>query len=73
MSHCKPRQVEPAYTEWGNGVVAMQVSRVNLFELDPTKLGPDQISLVNLFALRQHRSQIQFKMVQLVWVFSALV
>ena len=35
--HCKPGQVEPAYIACGNGAVAMQVSQVILFELDPTK------------------------------------
>ena len=35
---CKPGQVESAYIECGKGTAAMQVSQVNLFELDPTKL-----------------------------------
>ena len=34
--HCKPRQVEPAYIECGNGAVAMQVGQVNLLEMGPT-------------------------------------
>ena len=34
--HCKPRHVEPAYIECGNGAGAMQVSQVNLLELAPT-------------------------------------
>ena len=36
--HCKTQQVELAYTEWGNGAAAMQVSPVNLFEQGPIKL-----------------------------------
>ena len=36
-SHCKAEQVEPAYIECGNSAAAMQVSQVNLFELDQTK------------------------------------
>ena len=43
-THCKPGQVEAAYIECGNSAVAMQVSQVNLFELDLNKLGPVQIS-----------------------------
>ena len=38
LVHCKPKQVEPAYIECGNGAAAMQVSQVNLFELGPTWL-----------------------------------
>ena len=55
--HCKPGQVEPAYIECGNGAAAMQVSQVNLFELDPVP-----ISLLDLLALPQHRSHIQCKL-----------
>ena len=68
--HCEPGQVEPAYTECGNGAVAMKVSQVNLFELGPTWLGPVQISSLDLLALPQHRSHIQCKLVQLVRVYS---
>ena len=66
--HCKPGQVEPAYIECENGAAAMQVSQVNLFEMDPTKLGPVQISSFDLLALQKHRSHIQCKLVQLVRV-----
>ena len=69
--HCKRGQVEPAYIECGNGAAAMQVSQVNLFEQDPTWLGPAQMSSLDLLALRQHCAHIQCKLVQLVHVYSA--
>ena len=56
--------------ECGKGAVAMQVSQVYLFEMGPTKLGPFQISSLDLLALPQHRSHIQCKLVQLVRVYS---
>ena len=34
-THCKPKRVELAYIECGNGAATMQVSQVNLFELGP--------------------------------------
>ena len=43
--------VELAYIECGNGAAAMQVSQVNLIELGPTKLGPVQISSLDLLTL----------------------
>ena len=45
--HCKPGQVEPAYTECGNGAAAMQVSQVNLFAL-PQQCSHIQCQLVHL-------------------------
>ena len=69
-SHCKPRQVEPAYIECKNGAVAMQSSPGNLFEQGPIKSSPVQISSLDLSALPQHHSYIQCKLVQLVWVYS---
>ena len=54
---CKPGQVKPTYIEWGNGVVAMQVSWVNLFELSSAYIECGncavamQVSQVNLFEL----------------------
>ena len=71
VTQCEPRQVEWAYIECENGAVAMQVSQVNLFELGPIKVGPVQISLLDLLALPQHRSHIpKCKLVQLVRVYS---
>ena len=68
--HCKPRQVKPAYVECGNGAWAMQLSQVNLLELDPIKEGPVQVSSLDLLALLQRLSHIQCKLVQ---VYNAVV
>ena len=54
----------------GTVLSAMQVSQVNLFELDSTKLGPVQISSLNLLALPQHRSHIRCELVERVQVYS---
>ena len=51
----KPRQVEPAYIEYGNGAAAMQVTYLNWAQLDYS---------LDLLALPQHRSHIQCKLVQ---------
>ena len=49
QTHCKPRQVEPAFIECGNGAAATKVvSQGNLFELGPIKFGPVQISSLEL-------------------------
>ena len=64
-THRKPWQVEAAYIECGNGAAAMQVSQVNLFEL-----GPTCFKSIDLLALPQHCSRIQFKLVQLFWIYS---